>query len=47
MRFGGAIEKVRWFERHWHVRRQKLWPVVRLFSLYDPWQRGKQGSLFF
>ena len=32
-----VLKELRWFERHRHVRRQKLLPVVRLFSLYDPW----------
>ena len=42
-----VLEELRWFERHRHVRRQKLLPVVRLFSLCDPWRRGKSGTPCF
>ena len=31
------LEELRWFERHWQMRLEKLLPVVHLFSLYDPW----------
>ena len=36
-----------WFELQWHVRRQKSLPEVGLFSLYDPWRRGKRLNLCF
>ena len=43
----GVLEELGRFERHWHVRRKKLLPVVRLFLGRLPWRRGKQGSLCF
>ena len=43
----GVLEELGDFERHWHVRRQKLLPVVRLFLGRVPWRRGKQGGLCF
>ena len=42
-----VLEERGTFHRHWQIRRQKLLPVVRLFSLYDPWRRGKSGTLCF
>ena len=42
-----VLKELRWFERHRHVRRQKSLPVVRLFSLYDPWWGGKSGTPCF
>ena len=43
----GVLEELGGFERHWHVRRKKLLPVVRLFLGRVPWRRGKQGGLCF
>ena len=43
----GVLEELGDFERHRHVRRQKLLPVVRLFLGRVSWRRGKQGSLCF
>ena len=43
----GVLEELGGFERHWHVCRQKLLPVVRLFLGRVPWRRGKQGGLCF
>ena len=43
----GVLEELRGFERHWHVRRKKLLPVVRLFLGRLPWRRGKQVGLCF
>ena len=42
-----VLEEQRQFEHHWHTRRQKLLSVVRLFSLCDPWRRGKSGTPCF
>ena len=41
------LEELGIFERHWQIPRQKLLPVVPLFSLYDPWRGGKRPSLCF
>ena len=37
----GVLEELGGFERHQHVRREKLLPVVRLFLGRLPWRRGK------
>ena len=42
-----VLEEQRCSECHWHLPRQKLLHVVRLFSLYDPWRRGKRLPLCF
>ena len=36
-----VLDELGGFERHWHVRRKKLLPVVRLFLGRLPWRRGK------
>ena len=43
----GVLEELGGFERHWHVRRKKLLPVVRLFLGRLPWRRGKQPKTCF
>ena len=43
----GVLEELRWFERHWQVRRKKLLPVVRLFPLYGPWRRVHDSECVF
>ena len=43
----GVLEELGGFERHWHVRRKKLLPVVRLFLGRVPWRRGKSGTNCF
>ena len=43
----GVSEELGFFERHWQIPRRKSVPVIRLFSLYDPWRRGKRPSLCF
>ena len=42
-----VLEELGFFERHWQIPRQKLLPVVRLFSGRVPWRRGKQDGLCF
>ena len=37
----GILEELGRFERHWHVSRKKLSPVVHLFLGRLPWRRGK------
>ena len=39
-----VLEERRHFQRRWQIPRQKLLPVVRSFSLYEPWRRGKSGT---
>ena len=42
------MEELGIFEHHWQIPRRKSLPVVRLFSLYDPWRRGKRvGTCFW
>ena len=43
----GVLEELGGFERHQHVRREKLLPVVRLFLGRLPWRRGKQPKMCF
>ena len=38
------LEELGIVECHWQIPRQKSSPVSRLFSLYDPWRRGKSGT---
>ena len=42
-----VLEELGIFERHWQIPRRKSLPVVRLFSLYDPWRRGKRVETCF
>ena len=42
-----VLEELGIFERHWQIPRRKSLPVVRLFSLYDPWRRGKRVGTCF
>ena len=37
----GVLEELGRFERHWHVRRKKLLPLMRLFLGRLPWRGGK------
>ena len=37
----GVLEELGRFERHWHVRRKKLLPLMRLFWARLPWRGGK------
>ena len=41
----GVLEELGRFERHWHVRRKKLLPVVHLFLGRLPWRRGKRLNM--
>ena len=41
------LEELGIFEHHWQIPRRKSLPVVRLFSLYDPWRRGKRVEKCF
>ena len=37
----GVLEELGRFERHWHVRRKKLLPLMRFFLGRLPWRGGK------
>ena len=41
----GVLEDLGGFERHRHVHRKKLLPVVRLFWGRVPWRRGKRLNM--
>ena len=39
------MEELGRFERHWHVRRKKLLPLMRLFLGRLPWRGGKRLNM--
>ena len=41
----GVLEELGRFERHWHVRRKKLLPLMRLFLGRLPWRGGKRLNM--
>ena len=41
----GVLEELRGPQRHWHVPRKKLLPVVRFFLGRLPWRRGKRLNM--
>ena len=41
----GVLEELGRFERHWHVRRKKLLPLMRLFWGRLPWRGGKRLNM--
>ena len=42
-----VLEELGIIERHWQIPRRTSLPIVRLFFLYDPWRRGKSGTVLF
>ena len=41
----GVLEELRRFERHWHVRRKKLLPLMLLFLGRLPWRGDKRPNI--
>ena len=41
----GVLEELGGFDRHWHVPRNKLLPLMRLFLGRLPWRGGKRLNM--